>query len=360
MLFIIKLDYYLEIGGIMEVKKFLLVFIALVIFLNLVPANIVNANTKQLKVHFIDVGQGDAILIQTPEGKTMLVDGGPVSSGKKLVSFLKSKGVKKIDCVIATHPDADHIGGLISVLKNFPVDRFIESGKVLSSEIYFELLSLIDKKNIKFHKANTSDSYLLDKNMTTQVLSVNEKASDNDASIVLKLTYNEVSFLLMGDASTEIEEKIRSDFDVAATVLKVGNHGSDTSSSPKFISNVKPKVGILSYGKNNSNGHPDSKVVKSLKNVNSKIYKTATDCDITVTTNGVKYSVTSGCNKTAAKTAAKTPAKTTVKAPAKKTVQTGFKNCTELRKVYPDGVSSSHPAYLPKFDRDKDGWACER
>mgnify|MGYP000884849268 CR=1 FL=1 len=351
-------------------KKYLQLFMALILAIGLLPMQ-GEAAAKELKVHFIDVGQGDSILIQSPNGKNMLVDGGTKAQGEKVVSFLKSKGVKRLDYVVATHPDADHIGGLIAVLNAFPVSNFIDSGHVHTSQTYLELLTLIDKKNIKFTVPKELDKLALDKNMIIRVLHADENAKDsNDASLVLKATYNKVSFLLMGDASTAIEDKIRAKYDVKATVLKNGHHGSNTSSSAAFISNVKPKVAVLSYGKNNSYGHPHLAVESRLNKVGAKTYKTPLDCDITVTTNGVKHSVSTACKNgkkvtaPAAKPAAKplpNPAAKPAPKPAAKpaSTRTNFKNCTDLRTVYPEGVPKGHAAYQSKMDRDKDGWACE-
>lgn len=326
-----------------------------------------SASTKQLEVHFIDVGQGDATLVKAPSGKTMLIDGGPISSGKDVVAYLKGKGIKSLDYVVATHPDADHIGGLINVLKSIPVKNFIDSGKEHTTDTYYEMLTLIDKKKIKYHVPTIGKTYQLDSKMKLEVLNANENATENnDASIVLKLTYNKVSFLLMGDASVEVEDALMATSNVNATVLKAGHHGSNTSSSAKFISNVKPKVGILSYGKNNSYGHPHAAIPSRLKNVGAKVYETAKDCNIIVKTDGVKHTVTTDCKKA---TAAPAPAKTTKPAtkvtpvkttkPVPKPTRTNFKNCTELRTVYPAGVEKGHAAYQSKMDRDKDGWACE-
>lgn len=347
-------------------KKVISFIAILVLVVGFLPISKTNAATKELKVHFINVGQGDSILIQAPAGKTMLIDGGPKSAGDDIVDFLKSKGVKTLDYVVATHPDADHIGGLTDILKSFSVKNFIDSGKSHTTDTYYDLLTLVDKKNIKYIVPKTLDTYQLDPNIKTQVLYADATADDNnDASIVLKLTYNKVSFLLTGDADTEIEELIASKYNVNATVLKAGHHGSDTSSSPKFISKVKPDVAILSYGKSNSYGHPNTSVVKSLKNVGAKIYETPKHCNITVETNGKTYNVTTACVKSTSssttgggKSTTTKPSTSTTK-PATQT-QTNFKNCTELRKVYPSGVSSSHPAYQSKMDRDKDGWACEK
>ncbi|WP_304649574.1 MBL fold metallo-hydrolase [Sporosarcina sp. ACRSL] len=352
----------------LKLKRLFLVFIAFVLIVGFMPT--VDAATKELKVHFIDVGQGDSILIQSPNGKNMLVDGGPKSAGNHVVEFLKGKGVKKLDYIVATHPDADHIGGLIEVLNTFNVTNFVDSGYVHTSQTYFELLTLIDKKNIKFSVAEELDKIPLDPHMIIRVLYADENAEEsNDASIVLKATYNKISFLLMGDADTAIEDYIRGKYDVSATVLKNGHHGSNTSSSAAFISNVSPKVAILSYGKNNSYGHPNSAVEVRLNNIGAKTYKTAVDCDITVATDGVKHFVSNSCGKTVAKPVPKPiekqvakpkpsgdPTNGTYVIPGAPTV---FKNCTELRKYYPKGVSSSHPAYSPKHDRDKDGWGCE-
>ena len=345
-------------------KKILSLLFTFVLIVS-ISLPIASASNKQLEVHFIDVGQGDATLIKAPGGKTMLVDGGPNSAGKDVVAYLKAKGVKSLDYVVATHPDADHIGGLIDVLKAIPVKNFIDSGKAHTTDTYYEMLTLIDKKNIKYHVPTTGKTYQLDPKMRLDVLYANEDASENnDASIVLKITYNKVSFLLMGDASVEIEDALMATTDVSATVLKAGHHGSNTSSSAKFISKVKPKVGILSYGKNNSYGHPHAAIPSRLKNVGAKVYETAKHCNIIVKTDGVKHTVTTDCTKPSAapvkttKPATKvTPVKTTK--PAPKPTKTNFKNCTELRTVYPAGVAKGHPAYQSKMDRDKDGHACE-
>ena len=379
-------------------KKYLSLLLTFVLVISLLPGSIAKAAPTELKVHFLDVGQGDSTLIQTPDGINVLVDGGQKGSGAKVVAFLKAKGVKKLDYVVATHPDADHIGGLIAVLNAFPVTNFVNSGAEHTTQTYFELLTLVDNKSINYiEPVNaeiligdfTSDFYL-------QVLYVDALASDsNDASIVIKTGYKKVDFLLMADANIEIENYLMNTYDdISAKVLKIGHHGSKTSSSAAFINTVKPDTAILSYGKNNSYGHPNSAVVDLLSKVGAKTYKTPIDCDITVTTNGVTHSVATGCKgtpvvapvkpvakpvakpvkkpvaakpvkKPAPKPVAKPVAKP-VKKPVKKPVaakpkptQSYYKNCAALRKVYPGGVKRGHPAYAKKHDRDGDGYACE-
>ncbi|MTD30139.1 S-layer homology domain-containing protein [Planomicrobium sp. YIM 101495] len=327
---------------------------------------------KQAKVHFINVGQGDSILIQSGNGKNMLIDGGTKSQGAKVVSFLKSKGVTKLDVVVATHPDADHIGGLISVLNNFSVGKFIDSGKAHTTDTYLELLQLIDAKNIPFEVPKAGQNLAFDNVMDVQVLNAAPNASDNnDASLVLRAKYGKVSFLLTGDAGTSIENAMTTKYEVKSTYLKAGHHGSNTSSSATFINAVRPAGTVLSYGKDNSYGHPHKEVLTRLNNVKSKVYSTALAGDITVTTDGNSHSTTA--KQMVIETPKPAPApkptpKPTPKPPAPDFgsglyvipgAPTSFKNCTEMRKYYPIGVKQGHPAYQSKHDRDKDGWACE-
>ncbi|EKU41795.1 Beta-lactamase-like protein [Lysinibacillus fusiformis ZB2] len=245
----------------------------------------------EMQVHFIDVGQGDSILIESPSGKTMLIDGGVKGAGQQIVSYLKELGINKLDIVVATHPDADHIGGLIPVLDTMPIEQFYDSGKVHTSQTFEEMLTRIDEKNIPYHVPKIGDDIEFDKDVNVKVLNANDQATDNnDASIVLKMTYGNVSFLLTGDAGVALEKEMLQ-YDVKATVLKAGHHGSNTSSSEEFIQAVKPEVTILSYGEDNKYGHPHAEIVDRLQAIGSKIYATADLGTITVSTDGVNYTV---------------------------------------------------------------------
>lgn len=353
-------------------KKIFSLMLSLALIICLLPlTNATAAPAKEMKVHFLNVGQGDSILVQSPNGMNMLIDGGSKSTGTAVVKFLKDKKVSKLDFVVATHPDADHIGGLIEVLKAFPVSSFVDSGQVHTTQTYLELLKLIDSKKIKYIVPKAGDKIALDTAVTTTVLNSAEKGDENnEASIVLQVKYNSTTFLLMGDADTKQEQELMAKYKVGATVLKAGHHGSNTSSSAAFVNTVKPKETILSYAKQNSYGHPHKDVVANLKKVGSKIYSTAEAGNITISTDGKKYSVSAkpwtGV-ATAPKPVTKAPAPTP-KAPAKPApgltvnpkAPKSFKNCTEMRKWYKDGVKKGHPAYAPTHDRDKDGWACER
>ena len=248
---------------------------------------------KEMAVHFIDVGQGDSIFIEASSGKTMLIDGGVKGAGKDVVAYLKAQGVKRLDYVVATHPDADHIGGLISVLNSISIKEFIDSGKVHTSQTYEEMLSLIQAKNIRFTIPEAGDAIQLEENLTIEVLAADEAASDNnDASIVLRAEYGNISFLLMGDADHGVEQELlRKGTDVQATILKAGHHGSSTSSSTEFVEAVSPLATILSYGQDNKYGHPHAEVIDELQNVSSEIYSTAEAGTIVITTDGVTYEI---------------------------------------------------------------------
>ncbi|WP_409251794.1 cell wall-binding repeat-containing protein [Bacillus sp. SCS-153A] len=248
---------------------------------------------SDLLVHFIDVGQGDSTLIQT-QNKTVLIDGGKRSAGEKVVSYLKQAGISSIDYLIATHPDADHIGGLIDVLNTIKVKQVLDSGYSHTSQTYYDYLKLIDQKNIPFSVPNVGSTFTLDSGVSFKVLNNGKGYNEtNESSLVVKLTYDEVSFMLTGDATEKTEWRMMDAFpqkDLESTFLKVGHHGSDTSTSLTFLDYVKPKVGILSYG-DNSYGHPTSAVVNRLRIKDVKLFSTHESGDIVVSTDGTTYTI---------------------------------------------------------------------
>ncbi|MEK4230175.1 S-layer homology domain-containing protein [Solibacillus sp. FSL H8-0538] len=246
----------------------------------------------EMNVHFIDVGQGDAIVIQSPNGKTMLIDAGTQEVGGDIARYLQALHIKRIDTVVVSHPDANHIGGFLTILDEFPVDHFINSGKAHLTTTNEAVLNKVAQNKIRYSNAQVGTKINFDSSLHVQVLHVNPNSyGTNDASIVLKVTYNDVSFLFTGDASVEVEEAIAAKYNVAATVLKAGQHGSSTSNSLAFLQKVKPNVTVLSYGKDNEYGYPHSKVISNLKAVHSKIYTTAQSGTIIVTTDGKTYRV---------------------------------------------------------------------
>lgn len=311
---------------------------------------------KNMKVHFLDVGQGDSILIQTPNGKTILVDGGPKSAGDEVVAYLKSLKINTLDYVVATHPDADHIGGLLDVLAAFQVEHFIDSGKVSTTDTYIALLNAVKNEGSDYRQSVMGESLTIDPSLKIQVLNVNAYAEEtNEASIVLKVSYQDVDALLTGDADTAIESQMMAKYNVESEILKAGHHGSSTSSSLAFLRAVKPETVILSYGEGNSYGHPNSGVLSNIKAVGAKAYSTAASGNIVITSDGYLYTLNAKPFENTSQTTQNNNQSTVVPG-----APSSFANCTEMRKYYPNGVPSGHPAYQAKMDRDNDGWACEK
>ncbi|WP_052343596.1 S-layer homology domain-containing protein [Bacillus massiliigorillae] len=248
--------------------------------------------TNKMDVSFLNVGQGDSIFIKFPNDKTMLVDAG--RSDNAVAKELNALGVKSIDTFVATHPDADHIGGADYVIKNYNVKTVIDSGQEHTTQTYIDYLEAIDAAGSTFKEAVIGQNITLDSDIDVKVLYVDNKASElNDGSIVLMVTYGNIDYLLTGDAGTEVEAKLVAKYNLQAEVLKVSHHGSSTGSSQAFLNEVKPKYAILSYGENNSYGHPNSTVVNRLKAVNATILDTVKG-PINTSTNGRTLTVNGG------------------------------------------------------------------
>jgi competence protein ComEC len=256
------------------------------------PSTIVSAPSGELQVHFIDVGQGDSILILTPDGKAMLIDGGEAASG--VVQYLKNKGVTRLDVMVATHPHADHIGGLVQVLKTIPVVKVVTNGQPTTTKTYENFLDAIAAAKAEYAEVKRGDSLRLGDLVFVVLNPASAKGDDlNDNSVVLRLGYGKVSFLFTGDAQTQAEASmaVSSFSPVQATILKVGHHGSRTASSKAFLDLVKPEIAIYSAGKGNSYGHPHTETIAVLLAVGAKIYGTDVNGTVIVTTDGSTYKV---------------------------------------------------------------------
>ena len=245
------------------------------------------------RVHFIDVGQGDAILIQAPDGEVGLIDGGVAGSG--VVQYLQNSGITHLDLVIATHPHEDHIGGLVEVLNAFPVDRVITNGIKHTILTYEHFLDAIISSKAEYVEVKRGDTISLG-DLNFSVLSPVDNTDEdlNDGSLVLRLVYGKISFLFTGDTQPKAEESMLSaGLDVSATILKVSHHGSRTGSPVEFVIAVHPQVAIYSAGLGNDYGHPHPETLDTLKSVGSKIYGTDVNGTIIVTTDGNGYSIES-------------------------------------------------------------------
>ncbi|KKE78761.1 competence protein [Bacilli bacterium VT-13-104] len=261
-------------------------------FITVVPPNINAEAPPFMEVHFIDVGQGDSILVETPNDKTILIDGGLPKAGNKVVSYLKKQKIEKIDLLIATHPDYDHIGGLIHVMKSFEVKQILDTGKIHLTRAFAKYAAEIRKQGIPKKVAKPNQRIQLDSDLTIQVLNAYQKdQSNNESSIVLKMTYNEMDFLFMGDATIKQEKKLMEKYDIQSEIMKVAHHGSDTSTSLEFLREVNPQIAILTFSVDNDYGHPVERVVENLDRIEANVYSTASFGDIIIRTNGKNFFV---------------------------------------------------------------------
>jgi len=248
-------------------------------------------SASNLTMTAIDIGQGDSLLITFPHNESLLVDGGQPYKGPTVVSYLHSVGISHLDGVIATHPDADHIGGLIDVLQSIPVDKVYDLGLAKSTTTYEKLLQIVKDKNIPYANPRAGDTLNLDPDTTVLVLNPSlpffpMTTDSNDNSIVIKITYQRISYLLTGDAASGAEARMISLFNCSAYVLKVGHHGSRYSSSATFLKAVKPHIAVISVGAGNRFGHPAPETLARLAAVGATVYRTDQHGTILVTTNG--------------------------------------------------------------------------
>ena len=247
---------------------------------------------ETLRVHFIDVGQGDSILIQTPHNReNILIDGGSREAGQLVADYLKNHGVEKINLLIATHPHEDHIGGLVLLLKTFPVEKIIDSGKKHSSNTYKNYLRTILNQKIPLEIAN-DQKFTWEDGLELSILGPIKKDYEeiNNYSVVAKLVYGQVSFLFTGDMEKQAERDIL-DKDLGSTILKVGHHGSRSSTSAHFLRKVNPEAAVISLGVNNDYGHPHEITLKKLEKAKVKVYRTDLQGTIQVITDGKQYQI---------------------------------------------------------------------
>lgn len=253
---------------------------------------------KNLKVHYIDVGQGDSIFIELPNGQNALIDGGPGSNKNHLIKYLKGLDFQTIDYLVATHPHEDHIGGLPEVIRTFEIGKVYMPNATHTTNIYLELLTEIQSKGSSIVKTETGTILLDEPGLRLKALAPDPYTSGsdfNDYSIVLRLDYNNNSFMFTGDGETLTEQYLladNSDEELKVNVLKIGHHGSDTSTTQPFIDKVNPEHSVITCGKGNSYGHPIPSVISRLENANIAIYRTDTDGTIIATSDGEKITFT--------------------------------------------------------------------
>ena len=247
--------------------------------------------TGDLDVHFIDVGQGDATLILTPEGKSMLIDTGESSEKEFLIEYIRSAGITTLDRLVLTHPHTDHIGGASAVLEAFDVKTVMMPDAESNTTTFLRLLEAIDNENCDVIIPKIKDTYALGTAVITCLGPVERYEDLNDMSLVLRLDYGSTSFLFTGDAEKPSEQdmmKAHSPMAFSVDVLKLGHHGSSTSTAKAFLSAVSPTFAIASCGKDNEYGHPHTEILSAMKQANITLLRTDLDGTVTLTSDGSK------------------------------------------------------------------------
>lgn len=240
-----------------------------------------------LKVHFIDVGQGDSELIQQGN-KNMLIDTGTNASTDSLISYLQSQNISKIDYLVLTHPHEDHIGGADAIINKFDIGTIYMPKATATTKTFEDVAAAISSKGLKATAPNPGDTFNLGE-ASCEILSPINTDSDNlnTYSIVLKLTFGNNKFMFTGDAEASNEEDmISKGYDLSADVLKVGHHGSHSSTSQQFLDKVNPKYAVISCGKGNDYGHPHKETMEKLQTKNIPVYRTDESGTIVCTSDG--------------------------------------------------------------------------
>jgi beta-lactamase superfamily II metal-dependent hydrolase len=238
----------------------------------------VAGTSGELIIHYLDLGQADSILLELPNNEIMLIDAGNNSDGQKLVNYLREQGIDTIDYLIGTHPHADHIGGLDDVIENFVIGRIYMPEVIHTTKTFEDVLLAVQRKGKKITPARTGVSIIDDPVLQIYFLSpISNNYKDlNHYSAVVKVDFLDKSFLFTGDAEKINEEEMIEKYGVRlkSHILKVGHHGSNTSTSEEFIEKVVPDYAVISVGKDNSYGHPSALVIQRLQNHGVKIYRT--------------------------------------------------------------------------------------
>ena len=250
-----------------------------------------NVKTGNLIAHFLDVGQGDSTFIELPNGETMLIDASVSGLGEGIESYINDCGYSKIDYLVATHPHADHIGSMAYIVENLDIGKIYMPNVSTTTRTFEKLLTAISEKGMKIQSAKAGMNILDNSNLDIDILAPVKIIEDdlNNCSVVLKITYNNNSFLFTGDAEKVEFETINAD--MSADVLKVPHHGSRTSTNKEFLERVNPQIAVISLGKDNEYGHPHKSTLKYLKEFGVTTYRTDKDATVIVTSDGNDISV---------------------------------------------------------------------
>ncbi len=252
---------------------------------NVNPADI--PENSNFEVHFIDVGQADSALIEC-DGETMMIDGGNVADSNVVAAYLKKEDVTELNYVVCSHAHEDHVGGLSGALSVTKADNIYAPKTEANTKAYKNFKKKAEEQNVEIKHPNVGDEIQLGSSTVEFLGPVDENGKDlNSTSIVLKITYGNTSFLFTGDAESDEEEEIlNSGADLKSTVLKVGHHGSRTSTSYPFLREVMPQYAVISVEKGNSYGHPNEETLSKLSDAGVEVYRTDESGDIVMTSDG--------------------------------------------------------------------------
>ena len=245
----------------------------------------------RLRISYIDVGQGDSTFIEFPNGKTMLIDAGLAEASDTVIAYIRGLGYSKIDYLMATHPDGDHIGGMRDVVNSFEIGTVYMPDVDHNTTTYERLLEAIAAKNIDVIAGTAGVSILEEENLTAKIIGPARDDYDdvNSFSLILRITYGNHSFLFLGDASKENERELKGDY--SADVVKVGHHGSTTSSDATFVQNTHAKYAIVSVGANNRYNHPKQAVLDLWVGIGATVLRTDLEGTIVALSDGVTLQV---------------------------------------------------------------------
>lgn len=249
-----------------------------------------------LQVHYIDVGQGDSILISC-DGENILIDGGDTYAADAILGYLKKQDVTKLDYIIATHPHADHIGSLDDVINEFETENIImpkiKDSEVPTTKAYERLLDAIDENNVNVIAAKPGNSYDIGSGVMEILAPVTDYDDLNNYSVVSRFIYGDTSFLFTGDAEKQAENDILNlGEDVKADVLKLGHHGSSTSTGENWLEAVDPEICVMSLGEGNDYGHPHKETLQAMRDYNLEYYRTDLSGNIVIVSDGKNLSIT--------------------------------------------------------------------